>query len=501
MLSIVVPVCNEQDNLLPLYAEIVAAVSGATPAFEIIFVDDGSTDGSWKVIAELARTASANVQGIRFRRNFGKAAALAAAFRHVRGEFVVTLDADLQDDPAEVPGLLAALEKGTPVGQPEGIGTGVGTLDMVSGWKRIRHDPFHKVWPSRVFNFMVSSLTSVRLHDHNCGMKCYRVEVLREIRLYGELHRFIPVLAAARGFRVGELVVEHRPRRFGRSKYGAWRFVKGFLDLLTVKFLTGFGRRPQHLLGSLGLISFFLGGLALALPCRYLGRPAVGQGRLRTAAPTSIADLRPGRAALRCPDDVDRLSRRVDHGLPEPGRRRLQYRRADETPDLRMNTDKPDSLARSVATLLIAVAVGTAAGHVLTVERVYEPNLSRAAGEASSPYPPWPAKRPMPTPLLRSNDRSRWCTIRALVDQGTYVIGHRDPSQAGPDNKYRDSGIVFEDGWTSVDRVLRPRTGEFYSSKPPLLPTLIAGEYWLLKARLRLDSRRRCARRAGGWCA
>jgi hypothetical protein len=146
-----------------------------------------------------------------------------------------------------------------------------------------------------------------------------------------------------------------------------------------------------------------------------------------------------------------------------------------------MNTDKPDSLARSVATLLIAVAVGTAVGHVLTVERVYEPSLSRAAGEVSSPYPAWPAKRPMPTPLLRSNDRSRWCTIRALVDEGTYIIGHRDPAQAGPDVPYGDSGIVFEDGWTSVDKVLRPGTGDFYSSKPPLLPTLMAGEFWLLK--------------------
>jgi hypothetical protein len=146
-----------------------------------------------------------------------------------------------------------------------------------------------------------------------------------------------------------------------------------------------------------------------------------------------------------------------------------------------MNTDKPNPFARSVATLLIAVAVGTAAGHVLTVERVYEPNLSRAAGEDSSPYPPWPAKRPRPTPLLRSNDRSRWSTIRALADEGTYVIGHRDPSRAAPDNPYGDSGIVFEDGWTSVDKVLRPGTGDFYSSKPPLLPTLMAGEYWLLK--------------------
>jgi dolichol-phosphate mannosyltransferase len=263
VLSVVVPVCNEQDNLLPLYAEIAAAAAGAAPGHEILFVDDGSTDGSWKVIAELARL-HPTVRGVRFRRNFGKAAALAAGFRAARGDLVVTLDADLQDDPAEIPRLLAALESGEPAVRPEGVGTGVGALDVVSGWKRIRNDPWHKVWPSRVFNFLVSAVTGVRLHDHNCGMKGYRAEVLREIRLYGELHRFIPVLAAARGFRVGELAVNHRPRRFGRSKYGAWRFLKGFLDLLTVKFLTGFGRRPQHLLGSLGLVSFLLGNLGLA---------------------------------------------------------------------------------------------------------------------------------------------------------------------------------------------------------------------------------------------
>ena len=134
---------------------------------------------------------------------------------------------------------------------------------MVSGWKRVRHDPWHKVLPSRVFNGMVSRLTGVRLHDHNCGMKAYRAEVFREVRLYGELHRFIPVLAAARGFKVGEVVIRHRPRSFGQSKYGVRRFVKGFLDLLTVKFLTGFGQRPQHLLGGLGLCSFLLGGLVL----------------------------------------------------------------------------------------------------------------------------------------------------------------------------------------------------------------------------------------------
>jgi len=214
-------------------------------------VDDGSNDGSWGVIADLARK-HGGVRGIRLRRNFGKAAALLAGFRGARGDVILTMDADLQDDPKEIPRFLKALD-----------GDGGSRLDVVSGWKKVRHDPWHKVGPSRVFNFMVSWLTGVRLHDHNCGMKCYRAEIFKEVRLYGELHRFIPVLAAARGYRVGEIEINHRPRRFGRSKYGIRRFVKGFLDLLTVKFLTGFGQRPQHLLGTIGLISFLVGNVAL----------------------------------------------------------------------------------------------------------------------------------------------------------------------------------------------------------------------------------------------
>jgi glycosyltransferase involved in cell wall biosynthesis len=251
MISVVIPVYNEQESLAPLHAEIAAVAQRANLDLEVLFVDDGSTDGSWAVIDELARH-HGWVRGFRFRRNFGKAAALSAGFRAAHGDIVLTMDADLQDDPAELPHFLAALADG---------------FDVVSGWKRKRLDPWHKVWPSRVFNWMVSRLTGVRLHDHNCGMKCYRAEVFREIRLYGELHRFIPVLAAARGFKVGEIVINHRPRKFGHSKYGVRRFVKGFLDLLTVKFLTGFGQRPQHLLGGIGLVSFLLGLLGLA----YLG--------------------------------------------------------------------------------------------------------------------------------------------------------------------------------------------------------------------------------------
>ena len=248
MISVVIPVYNERESLRELHGELAKVAAEAELDLEVWFVDDGSTDGSWEVIRELAHQ-YAWVHGIRFRRNFGKAAALSAGFRAARGSIILTLDADLQDDPREIPRFLAALENG---------------LDVISGWKRIRHDPWHKVWPSRVFNWMVSATTGVRLHDHNCGMKCYRAEVFREVRLYGELHRFIPVLAAARGYRIGELEIRHRPRKFGRSKYGVRRFVKGFLDLLTVKFLTGFGQRPQHLLGTVGLLSFLAGCLGMA---------------------------------------------------------------------------------------------------------------------------------------------------------------------------------------------------------------------------------------------
>jgi len=247
MLSTVIPVFNEAESLESLYRELDEVAKANDYKLDLIFVDDGSTDGSWEIIARLA-AADPRVRGFRFRRNFGKAAALSAGFQAARGELVMTLDADLQDDPHEIPRFLAAMQR---------------QLDVVSGWKQVRHDPWHKVWPSRVFNGMVSQLTGVRLHDHNCGMKCYRREIFREVRLYGELHRFVPVLAHARGFRVGEIAIAHRPRRFGHSKYGVRRFIKGFLDLLTVKFLTGFGQRPQHLLGTIGLASFLLGNVGL----------------------------------------------------------------------------------------------------------------------------------------------------------------------------------------------------------------------------------------------
>ena len=196
MLSIVIPVFNEAESLATLHQELSAVAAAEGYDLDVVFVDDGSTDGSWDVIRRLAESDRSHVCGLRFRRNFGKAAALIAGFDQARGELVMTLDADLQDDPREIPRFLAKMAE---------------NLDVVSGWKQVRHDPWHKVMPSRVFNWMVSALTGVKLHDHNCGMKCYRREIFEEVRLYGELHRFVPVLAAARGFRVGEIVINHRP--------------------------------------------------------------------------------------------------------------------------------------------------------------------------------------------------------------------------------------------------------------------------------------------------
>ncbi len=249
LLSLVIPVYNERESLAALHAEIAEVAAALPERVEIVFIDDGSKDDSFAVIRELAAKDD-RVRAIRFRRNFGKAAALAAGFAAAKGNVVITMDADLQDDPHEIPNFLTKLRDG---------------FDVVSGWKKVRHDPWHKVLPSRVFNKFLSVLTGVHLHDHNCGMKAYKADALRELFMYGEMHRFVPVLANARGFKVGELVIQHRARKFGHSKYGWKRFIKGALDVVTVRLLTGFGRRPQHFLGAWGLAFVALASFGFAL--------------------------------------------------------------------------------------------------------------------------------------------------------------------------------------------------------------------------------------------
>ena len=248
MISIVVPLFNEQDSLEELVRQIQHAVAvDGLGSYEVILIDDGSTDKSWSIIERLSQLHSM-VHGIRFRRNFGKAAALAAGFSVAKGQSIVTMDADLQDDPKELVRLI------------ENLGT---EYDVVSGWKQTRYDPWHKRWPSLVFNGILRRFSRLHLHDFNCGLKAYRREVLDEVTLYGEMHRFIPVLAAARGFRVTEIAVQHHPRIHGVSKYGVSRILKGFLDLFTVVFLTRFRYRPQHLLGGIGLTACSLASVLL----------------------------------------------------------------------------------------------------------------------------------------------------------------------------------------------------------------------------------------------
>ena len=243
MISIVIPLHNEERSVALLYEELQAALEPLAEEWEAVFVDDGSVDGSFAALTRL-HDGNENVRVVRLRRNFGKAAALAAGFGQARGETVVTIDADLQDDPAEIPRLLVKLEEG---------------FDLVSGWKTRRRDPLRRRVLSRIFNWVTGRVSGLRLHDMNCGLKAYRAEVVRGMPLYGELHRFIPVLAQYRGFRVAELPVNHRPREHGRSRYGVERYVRGFLDLLTVSFIGRYRHRPLHLFGGLGLILGLLG--------------------------------------------------------------------------------------------------------------------------------------------------------------------------------------------------------------------------------------------------
>jgi len=237
VISVVVPVHNEERTVALLLDELDSALEPLGTPWEAVFVDDGSTDGSYAALTRL-HSARDNVTVVRLRRNFGKAAALAAGFGQARGDVIVTIDGDLQDDPAEIPRLLVKLEEG---------------YDLVSGWKSRRRDPLRRRVLSRLFNAVAGWVSGVPLHDINCGLKAYRADVVRGLRLYGELHRFIPVLAHHRGYRIAELPVNHRPREHGRSRYGLERYLRGFLDLLTVSFIGRYRHRPLHLFGGLGL--------------------------------------------------------------------------------------------------------------------------------------------------------------------------------------------------------------------------------------------------------
>lgn len=242
-ISIVIPLLNEEESLNLLAAEIKKGVKPLQIDFEVIFVDDGSTDNSLKVIKEIAR-ADKKFKYISFQKNFGKAAALQTGFKSATGDVVITMDADLQDDPNEIPNLIKKLEEG---------------YDLVSGWKKKRHDPFIKNQSSKFFNFITRIFSGIKIHDFNCGLKAYRKVVTENIKVYGELHRYMPVLAKWQGFSIAEIPVKHQQRLYGKTKYGISRFFKGFVDLVTVIFTTRYIKRPMHLFGFLGAFAFLLG--------------------------------------------------------------------------------------------------------------------------------------------------------------------------------------------------------------------------------------------------
>lgn len=252
-LSIVIPLLNEEESLTELSHWIARVMASHGISYEIIFIDDGSTDGSWAVIQRLSET-QPEVRGIRFLRNFGKSQALHAGFKAAQGSVVATMDADLQDNPEELPAMMDRIENGG--------------LDMVSGWKKKRYDSvLMKNLPSKLFNWAARKTSGVPLHDFNCGIKAFRKEVVKNIEVSGEMHRYIPVLAKNAGYRkIGEQVVQHQARKFGKTKFGPDRFIKGFLDLITVWFVSKFGKRPMHLFGALGVLMFTIGfGFALYL--------------------------------------------------------------------------------------------------------------------------------------------------------------------------------------------------------------------------------------------
>lgn len=241
--SVVIPLLNEEESIGPLYLELIKSVKSINIDYEFIFIDDGSTDKSLEKLRELNRKDN-KVRFISFRKNYGKSAALNVGFNKASGDAVITMDADLQDDPAEIPNLLKKLDDG---------------FDMVSGWKKVRFDPFIKKHSSKFFNYTTRVLTGIKIHDFNCGLKAYKKDVVKNINVYGELHRYIPVLAHNKGYTVSEIPVKHHPRRYGKTKFGISRFFKGFVDLMTVIFNSRYVTRPMHLFGFFGATAFMLG--------------------------------------------------------------------------------------------------------------------------------------------------------------------------------------------------------------------------------------------------
>ena len=376
--SLVVPLRDEEGNVTPLVSEIRTALDAAGWCWELFLIDDGSTDGTLREIEDLA-AADARIEVIRFDRGRGKSAALAAGFPRCRAERIVMLDGDGQDDPAEIPRMLALLS---------------GRADLVNGWKTPRLDPWHKTLPSRVFNWLVGLCTGLWLHDHNCGLKALRSEVARRLDLSTGMHRFIPVLAAAEGFRVAEIPVHHRPRTRGSSKYGVARFLHGLLDLARVTLQVRGGVRP-------------------------LGRPRQGASR---------ASLRRGAYAILATMALAAVLGRIG-AVASVDRLQLEKRLVTE-----------------------AVAKARAAGAEVD-PAVIQGRITR--------------EKRLLRPFLSGNDRSRWLTIRALVERGEFAIDQ----------------LVVEPGWDTIDAVVHPDSSgrlRLYSSKPPLLAVLCAGPYWLL---------------------
>ncbi len=249
-ISVVVPLYNEAESLPELNAWIDRVMKTASFTYEIWYIDDGSNDGSWKWIEEQSKV-SPSVKGIRFRRNYGKSAALHTGFEEANGDVVITMDADLQDSPDEIPALYLKIMK-------EGY-------DLVSGWKKKRFDPLSKRLPSKLYNAIASRVTGIELHDFNCGLKAYRKDVVKSIEVYGEMHRYIPYMAKQAGFsNIGEMVVQHQARKYGTTKFGLSRFIFGYLDLMSISFISRFGKRPMHLFGTLGSLMFLLGFLAVS---------------------------------------------------------------------------------------------------------------------------------------------------------------------------------------------------------------------------------------------